>query len=105
MLDLHRTWSLAWKTLGARTAGDDLFTTLLARYDEPHRHYHSRQHLTECLEHFDAVRHLPTHAAEVEVALWFHDAVYDLYSSDNEARSADWARTVYRPRWRTAFTH
>lgn len=94
MIDLHGTWSRAWKGLGAHTAGDDLFTTLLARYDEPHRHYHSRQHLIECLQHFDAVRHLPVHAAEVEVALWFHDAIYDLQRSDNEARSADWARAA-----------
>ena len=93
MVDLHGTWSRGWKGLGAHTAGDALFTTLLAKYDEPHRHYHSRQHLIECLQHFDAVRHLPVHAAEVEVALWFHDAIYDLQRSDNEARSADWART------------
>lgn len=94
MIDLHGTWSLAWKSLGAHTASDDLFTTLLAKYDEPHRHYHARQHLIECLKHFDAVRHLPVHAAEVEVALWFHDAIYDLQRSDNEARSADWARAA-----------
>jgi predicted metal-dependent HD superfamily phosphohydrolase len=80
MPDLHRSWSLAWQGVGARTDGHELCTALLSRHDEPHRHYHSRQHLTECLEHFDAVRHLPTHAAEVGVALWFHDAVYDLYS-------------------------
>lgn len=94
MTDLYRLWSHAWKALGAHTSGDDLFTALLAKYDEPHRHYHSRQHLIECLQHFDAVRHLPVHAAEVEVALWFHDAVYDLQRSDNEARSADWARAA-----------
>jgi len=85
----------ALAALGAR-GGETLQTQLLACYAEPHRAYHSQQHLDECLGLFSEFAHLAVRPAEVEVALWFHDAIYDVHRHDNEALSAEWARTALR---------
>lgn len=89
---LYHSWTRAWQGIGARGADDSLFHALVAAYNEPQRYYHSTQHLVECLNQFENAHSLCEHGAEVEAALWFHDAIYDVRRSDNEALSADWAR-------------
>ena len=88
------SWRRLWSELGAPTQDIPmgLFNQLVAAHSEPQRHYHTLQHLRECLAHFEAAASLATRPAEVELALWFHDAVYDPQRQDNEDRSADWAR-------------
>ncbi|MEL1263445.1 N-methyl-D-aspartate receptor NMDAR2C subunit [Pseudoxanthomonas putridarboris] len=89
---LRASWQRAWPGIGATGGGGALFERLKAAYAEPQRHYHTLQHLQECLSAFDAARHLAAHPHEVEMALWFHDAIYEVKRHDNEERSADWAR-------------
>jgi predicted metal-dependent HD superfamily phosphohydrolase len=86
------SWRRLWGELGAREINGGLFNQLVAAYSEQHRHYHTLQHLRECLANFDAAGSLARHPAEVELALWFHDAVYEPQRDDNEERSADWAQ-------------
>jgi predicted metal-dependent HD superfamily phosphohydrolase len=85
------SWRRLWTELGAREIPGGLFNQLVAAYSQQHRHYHTLQHLRECLAYFDAAASLARRPAEVEVALWFHDAVYDPRRDDNEERSAAWA--------------
>ena len=95
--DAHRAaWLDAWHGLGVQAPGDALFDALLARYCEPHRAYHTLQHLDECLEGLALERSHAKRPAEIALALWFHDAIYDVHRHDNEERSADWARQALR---------
>ena len=89
-------WQRLWGQLGAAQASGGLMNQLVAAWGERHRHYHTLQHLRECLAHFEAASMLARRPAEVELAIWFHDAVYDPARDDNEARSADWARDSVR---------
>lgn len=93
---LLASWDRCWRMIGATGDGHDLLARLIAAYNEPQRKYHSEQHLTECLELFDRHRALAVEPAEVEMALWFHDAIYDTRVDDNEAKSAAWAADELR---------
>ena len=86
-------WRETWTRLGAATP-DALFDELIARYSETHRKYHTLQHLDECFEKLAEIEAEAVHPEEVELALWFHDAIYDTRRGDNEKRSADWAHSV-----------
>lgn len=66
---------------------------LVSAYEELQRKYHTVQHLTECLQLFEQNLDLAIEPAEVEISLWFHDAIYNVTASDNEAKSAEWAAT------------
>lgn len=87
---LHHHWLRAWNEL-QHTPAPGLYEQLLQAYNEPQRHYHTLQHLAECLQLQSESAHLAQRPAEIAIALWFHDAVYDVKAHDNEARSADWA--------------
>lgn len=83
-----------WQALGAGGDEAGVFQRLMTAYQEPQRRYHTLEHLSECMALFDDHRHLAAQPAEVEMALWFHDAVYDVRALDNEARSAQWAESA-----------
>jgi predicted metal-dependent HD superfamily phosphohydrolase len=92
-MSTHQQWLATWRELGA-AAPAGLYEEVMARYAEPHRHYHTARHLEECFAELTAVRADAARPAEVELALWFHDAIYDTARHDNELRSAEWARSA-----------
>ena len=75
---------------------EDLREDLLARWSESHRKHHTVTHLHEML---DAIGELADAGLDfnreaVELAAWFHDAIYEIDRDDNEERSADLAREL-----------
>lgn len=69
------------------SAAYPVFDLLVAAYSAPERRYHNLEHLHEMFR--TAGRLTCNDPASVQLAIWFHDAVYDSRASDNEPRSAD----------------
>jgi len=72
---------------------------LLRRYAEPHRRYHTAQHLADVLDHIDELASGSEDLFLVRLAAWFHDAVYAIPAGQvsNEEASARLAlRTLGR---------
>ncbi|TGD81455.1 HD domain-containing protein [Hymenobacter wooponensis] len=61
---------------------------LTEAYQASDRHYHSLQHiraLLDCADRYSSAIH---DMEVVQLAIWFHDAIYSTRREDNEARSA-----------------
>ena len=83
-----------WQSLSQRLGlpGDrETYAALVESHAEKHRTYHTLDHISACLSHLDSVRDRTENPDEIEMALWFHDAVYDPFSGSNEEDSAAWA--------------
>jgi predicted metal-dependent HD superfamily phosphohydrolase len=77
--------------------GDDadrIGDQLITRWSEPHRRYHTLDHLRRMLDVVDEHHEQADDPRAVRLASWFHDAIYDATRNDNEARSAELARSA-----------
>lgn len=98
MVDPRDSLVRRWSDLVARvgldpTVGAATIAEVLAAHAEPDRRYHDLRHLAECFELVDTMVDLsPPDRSAVELAIWFHDVVYEPTARDNEARSATRAR-------------
>lgn len=67
---------------------DAIKTELVELYQAADRHYHDIRHIEALLALAAEYRAELADPEAVEAAIWFHDAIYDSHSNDNEARSA-----------------
>ena len=90
-MNRERFTALWVRCLDAGQADDaeEVFSMLLNRYCEAHRKYHTPQHIVHCLEQFDKVSSQTEQPDAVELAIWFHDIIYDIPSIENELKSAE----------------
>lgn len=73
---------------------EQVFADLVARYGENGRFYHNLQHIEHTLAVATSLRAWAQDFTAVQLALWFHDVVYEPRHQDNEAQSAVYARQV-----------
>jgi len=88
---LRTRWTRALEGARSPATGPDpapYADNLLARWQEPQRHYHTLAHLTAVLDHVDVLEKYAADPDVVRLAAWFHDAVYFPDRSENEERSA-----------------
>ena len=86
------SWVAAWGTLAPGcdpAAVDSAGQSLISRYAEPHRRYHSLLHVTEMIAAMETLAAAdqpeadPADRALGVLVAWFHDAVYDPWATDN----------------------
>ena len=93
MFDADARWNETWALAGAGPPAGVL-DDLVRRHGEKQRHYHTLTHVADCLGKAAAAREHQEDAHAVDLALWFHDAIYAVRGDGNEERSADLAATA-----------
>ncbi|ENU81133.1 hypothetical protein F975_00994 [Acinetobacter sp. ANC 3789] len=100
MLTFQQQFSQAWRKLFVQFSPEywslqqheQCLAELLQAYQEPQRAYHQVQHIVECLALFEKVQSQIEDGLALQLAIFFHDVVYQPRSASNEQDSAMWMR-------------
>ena len=92
----YRRWVTLWQNVNAPNDPERAYTDLRVRYAEPHRAYHTFGHIEHCLDELERGGHQADDLCAVELAVWYHDAIYDPRAKNNEEQSAALALTNAR---------
>jgi predicted metal-dependent HD superfamily phosphohydrolase len=95
---LQRGWVRALESYRiAPAVAHPPFDVLVAAYSAPERHYHNLEHLSEMFRVIDRLSAIIEEPVALNLAVWFHDAVYDSRAKDNEQRSGELAVDLLGP--------
>ena len=97
MTTAEERWGRLCEAAGCdRTAAGEAWRLIAAAYAEPHRHYHTLDHIQSLLALRDTQAALFQARDVTDLAILLHDIVYEPKRQDNEAESAVWARDQLR---------
>jgi len=98
---LRSKWKDLWRESGATGDPEPSFMRIINHYSEPHRKYHTLDHVFNCLDEYEGLKRNIIHekgyfieSPALKYALWFHDVIYISEFSGNEEESADLAREI-----------
>jgi predicted metal-dependent HD superfamily phosphohydrolase len=98
MQSFQERWYGLWERIGARGDPSIPLADLIDRYNEPWRVHHTLAHPEAMFAEFDECRRSEEFCFmdpdAVEMAIFYHDAVYDTRATDNEEKSAELFLTV-----------
>ena len=89
-------WIMLWKRIKAQGDPHPPYHDLVQRLAEPHRAYHTMRHILHCREEMARVQPLAAQPDAMEIALWYHDTIYNTHAADNEEQSAALAAHILR---------
>ena len=95
---MGKRWLTLLSNLGIEpNTGKSIWLSLAAAYGANGRFYHNLSHIEEMLDVAEQLRDVAEDFTAVQLAIWFHDVIYDPRRSDNEAQSAAHAVQIFHP--------
>jgi predicted metal-dependent HD superfamily phosphohydrolase len=97
--EIIETLKYSWETLLQLFSvepriSQKIFFELVTAYSSTSRFYHTLKHIQQILETIEQMRPLAKNFSTIQLAVWFHDVIYDSKYLDNEERSAEYAVTA-----------
>ncbi len=84
---LKHRW-LQFAKINILPQAERIWECLETLYNEDNRYYHNLEHIADCLRKLDKWPTEVPQKSAVELAIWFHDVIYDSKRADNEEYSA-----------------
>lgn len=100
-MQLVSRWKALTQVLDQPDATIQGWQIITTHYEASGRHYHKLAHLADLYEWFDLYQTELINPFCFEMAIWFHDLIYDPTRRDNEHQSARFAAELLR-KWRSA---
>ena len=96
----NRLWQFWWRSLQPyaveKAAAETAFLALVQAYSSPDRYYHTLTHIHQMLVVIQSLQAQAQNLSRLQLATWFHDAVYHSQATENEERSANYAADILR---------